>query len=136
VTRFSHHTLVQELPLKLLKSRAYRRICSFAAILASVKVFCCSPVSGSSCGYIAGTFLNFFCLYHHSLFPSASVFLFRNCHFFRRLIVLVPRVDAHLVFIPHFLSAAGHAPFQGHPKFPQGFFSLHSIPIAISGELP
>ena len=136
----SDHSLVRELPLKLLKSRAKRVICSFAAILDSVKVFCCSPVSGSSCGYIAGTFWNFiflyphfFCRYHPSLFPSTFVFLFRGCHFFRGLIVLV---DARLVLIPHFHSLAGQAPFQGYAKFQQGFYSLHPIPIAISGELP
>ena len=143
MTRFSLHSLVRELPLKLLKSRAYRGICSFVAILVSVKVFCCSPVSGSRCGYIAGTFWNyiflyphFFCRYHPSHFPSTFVFLFRSCPFFRGLIVLVPRVDPHLVLIPHFHSAAGQAPFQGHPRFQQGFFSLHPIPIAFSGELP
>ena len=126
--------------VKRYKSRAKRVICSFAAIFVSVRVFCCSPVSGNRCEYIAGTFGNyiflypyFFCLYHQSFFSNTFVILFRSCPFFRGLIV---RVDAHLVFILPFHSSAGLALSQGQPKFPQDFFFLHPIPIAFSGELP
>ena len=48
--------LVQELPLKLLKSRANFVICSFAANLDSVRGFYCSPGSGSICWYIVELF--------------------------------------------------------------------------------
>jgi hypothetical protein len=65
-------------------------------------------------------------LYKHFLSPSASGFLFRSCHFFKGLIILVPRVDAHLILISHLHSSAGDAPSQGHPKFPQGFVFLVS----------
>ena len=115
---------VQELPLKLLKSRAKRGIYSFAALFDSVKVFCCSPGSGSICWYIVGTFWNYFFLYQHFHFPGASAFLFRSFLFFRRLIILV---DAHLVLILPFHSSAGLASLQGHPKFPQGFVFLRSL---------
>ena len=107
--------------VKHLKSRAKRAICSFAAIFISVRGIYCSPGSGIICGYIVGTFLNFFCLYQHFLFPSTSVLLFRSCHFFRGLMIVVPRVDAHLVHIPYFLSAAGLAPIPRASEVSVGF---------------
>ena len=70
--------------------------------------------------------LNYFFLYQHLLSPSASVFLFRSCRFFRGLKVQISRVDAHLVLISHLHSSAGLAPSQGHPKFPQVFVYLIS----------
>ena len=57
-------------------------------------------------------------------FSQCIRFLFRSCHFFRGLIVQIPRVDAHLVLISHLHSSAGLAPSQGHLMFPQGFVFL------------
>ena len=51
-SRPRHHQLVLELPLKLLKSRAKRVICSFAANLDFVRGLYCSPRSGGICWYI------------------------------------------------------------------------------------
>ena len=78
--------------------------------------------------------LNYFFLYQHFLSPSASVFLFRSYHFFRELIILIPRFDAHLILISHLHSSAGVAPSQGHPPFRRVLFSLYLIPVSISGE--
>ena len=64
---------------------------------------------------------------------SKCIRFFRSCHFFRGLIFLF---DALLVLISHFHSTTGHAPFQGPPKFQQGFFSLHPIPSLFKEKMP
>ena len=130
-TRFLAPLLSHKLPFNLLKSPEKQVIYSFAGFFDSVKEFYCSPGSGSSCGYIGGTFLVFLLVPSFSL--SQCIRFFRSCHFFRGLIVLL---DALLVLIPHFHSTTGHAPFQGHPKFQQGFFSLHPIPSLFKEKMP
>ena len=121
-SRPRHHQLVLELPLKLLKSRAKRVICSFAANLDFVRGFYCSPRSGGVCWYIVELLF----LVPTFSFSQCIRFFISKLSFFRGLIILVPRVDAHLILISHLHSSAGDAPSQGHPKFPQGFVFLVS----------
>ena len=107
---------VQELPLKLLKSRAKRGIYSFAAIFDSVRECYCSPGSGSICWYIVGTFFIYFLLV-----PTFFYFGFVN-FLLGWYIWLTPTWFTFLIFFP----PQGLHPFQGHPRFPQGFVFLAS----------
>ena len=112
-SRPRHHQLVLELPLKLLKSCAKRVICSFAANLDFIRGLYCSPRSGGICWYIVELLF----LVPTFSFSQCIRFFISKLSFFRGLIILVPRVDAHLILISHLHSSAGDAPSQGHPKF-------------------
>ena len=103
-------------------------ICSYGANIDSVRGFYCSPRSGGICWYI----VEFLFLVPTFSFSQCIRFFISKLSFFRGLIILVPRVDAHLILISHLHSSAGVAPSQGHPPFRRVLFFLYLIPVFIS----